>query len=254
MTDGAAATTSDDFLNGRLTLRQPARGFRAGVDAVLLAAATPAVAGQSVLELGCGVGTAALCLGWRVPGLALTGVEVQPDYAALARENAAANGQTLEVVTADLRALPPGVRQRRFDHVICNPPYFERSAGTAARDAGRDIALAGDTPLADWIDVAARRLAPRGRLTLIQRIERLPEVLGALTGRIGSVVVRPLMARPGQPPELFLLGAVKDGRAPFRLSAPFLTHDGTRHQHDAESYTPAMREILREGAPLGLDG
>ena len=81
----ADADLSDDkFLMGRLRLLQPLRGYRAATDPVLLAAACPATPGQSVLDLGCGAGAAALCLATRVPGLALAGLEVQPEYADLA--------------------------------------------------------------------------------------------------------------------------------------------------------------------------
>ena len=103
---GPAELTEDGFLGGRLSLLQPARGYRAGVDPVFLAAATPARPGQSVLDLGCGVGTAALCLGARVPDLSLAGLERQPDYAALARENATRNGIPLTVIEGDLPARP----------------------------------------------------------------------------------------------------------------------------------------------------
>lgn len=219
---------------------------------MLLAAATSAQPGQTVLELGCGVGTAALCLMARVPDLTVTGVEVQPDYAALAEANAAANGMALEVITADLAALPADLRQRGFDHVIANPPYYDRAASTAATDPGRDVALAGDTPLADWIAVAARRLRPGGQLTLIQRIARLPEVLTALEGRVGSVVLRPLAPRGGRAATLFVLGARKGGRAAFHLSAPLVLHDGPVHGHDGEDYSPLARAILRDGAALPL--
>jgi SAM-dependent methyltransferase len=107
-----AATTADGFLGGRLLIHQPVAGYRAGTDAVLLAAAVPARAGDRVLELGCGVGTAALCLMARVPGLSVTGVERQPDYADLARRNASENGLPLQVVTADLARLPAGCAAR----------------------------------------------------------------------------------------------------------------------------------------------
>ena len=102
----AADTTRDAFLGGRVTALQPRRGFRASTDAVFLAAACPAQPGARVLELGCGVGVPALCLAARVPGLGLTGVEQQACYAELARRNAALNDAALEVVTADLAALP----------------------------------------------------------------------------------------------------------------------------------------------------
>ena len=95
--------TRDAFLGGALSVWQPRRGYRAGIDPVLLAAAVPAVAGQSVLELGCGAGVASLCLGRRVPGLVLHGVEIQQDYANLARRNGAENDIGLTVTTADLR-------------------------------------------------------------------------------------------------------------------------------------------------------
>jgi len=119
--------TCDAFLGGKLHLWQPrrGRGYRAGVDPVLLAASIEATAGQSVLELGCGVGAAVLCLGARVPGLTLTGCELQPAYAELARRN---GGAALEVVEADLTDMPLHLRQRQFDHVLANPPYFDRAA------------------------------------------------------------------------------------------------------------------------------
>ena len=152
------------FLGGKLHLWQPVKGYRAGVDPVLLAASVPATSGQSVLELGCGAGAAILCLAARVPGLQMCGVELQPPYAGLARRNAADNSITLEVATADLGALPTELKQRQFDHVIANPPYYRAGAHSPAHDSGRSVALGEQTPLANWIDVATKRLAPRGYL------------------------------------------------------------------------------------------
>lgn len=242
----------DDFLGGRVRAWQPRRGYRAGVDPVLLAAAVHAYAGQSVLELGCGVGVASLCLAARVPELTLTGVELQPAYADLARRNAVENDAPLAVVTADLRSLPADLRQKRFHHVIMNPPYFDRSAGTAATDQGRDTALGGDTPLADWLETGARRLGPKGYLTLIQRMERLPEVLAALNGRLGSLVVCPIAGRANRPPELFLLRARQEGRAAFRMAPTLVMHAGDVHQGHVESYTAAIRAVLRNGVSLDI--
>lgn len=246
------ALSCDDFLGGLVRAWQPRKGYRAGVDPVLLAASVRAKPGQSVLELGCGVGVASLCLAARVPGLALTGVELQPDYADLARRNATENAAPFAVVTADLRQLPADLRQKRFDHVIMNPPYFDRTAGTAAANPGRDMALGGDTPLANWLDIGARRLGPRGYLTLIQRMERLPEVLIALVGRLGSVVVRPIAGRENRAPELFLLQARQEGRAAFRMESQLVMHVGATHAGDVESYTPTVRDILRNGAALDI--
>lgn len=242
--------THDRFLGGRLTLAQPRRGYRAGVDPVLLAASVPAKPGESVLDLGCGVGAAALCLGRRVAGLRLTGVERQADYAALARDNAARNGLDFTVHTADLTDLPETVRAESFDHVIMNPPYYLAQHATKSADSGRAGALFEETPLALWIEVATRRLTPGGLLTVIQKAERLQGVLAALPDRLGSVLVQPLASRPGRDASLVLLRARKGGRSAFRLAAPILMHAGDAHLTDGDDYRPKISAVLRAGAPL----
>ncbi len=244
------ALSRDAFLGGLVHIWQPRRGYRAGIDPVLLAASVPAVAGQSVLELGCGVGVASLCLSARVPELQLHGVEIQGEYAALARRNWLENTAPFTVTEADLRALPDVLRMQSFDHVIMNPPYFDRADGTGSDDPGRDIALGGDTALADWLEVSARRLGPKGVLTMIQRIDRLPEVLAGLQGRLGSQIVLPLAARDGVAAELFILQARKSGRAPFRFAPQLMLHNGIEQTRDGEKYSPIVTEILRNGAAL----
>ena len=245
--------TTDAFLNGKVHVLQPRKGFRSGIDAVLLAAAVPAKSGESVLELGCGVGVAALCLHARVPGLALQGVELQGDYAALARRNVTANNAQMQIVSADLRALPTDLRQMQFDHVMMNPPYFARAKGSAADDLGRDVALAGETPLTDWLDVGLKRLAPKGTLTVIQHITRLPDVLGHLAAPLGSIVAQPIAGRSGTAPNLFILQGRHSGRAPFRLKQTLVLHEGAEHMGDRESYTPETRAVLRDGAALNIN-
>ena len=239
--------TCDAFLGGKLHLLQPQNGYRAGVDPVLLAATVPAVSGDRVLDLGCGVGAAALCLGTRVPGLVLTGIEMQPDYAELARRNGKG---TFEVITADLADLPLDVRQRQFDHVLANPPYFDRSAGRAASDEGREAALGETTPLTDWVKIAAKRLAPKGLAHFIHRAERLPEILNTMTGRLGSIEVLPLSARLGRAPERVIVRGRKNGRGAFKLHAPLVLHEGDHHAKDGDSYVPRVDAALRSGAAL----
>lgn len=250
MAFGAEDLTTDAFLGGRLTLRQPRAGYRAGVDPVLLAAAVPARAGDSVLELGCGGGAAALCLGRRIPGALLTGLEVQAAYAALARENAGANGIAMEVIEGDVARMPAALRARSFDHVLANPPYFRREAGTRAGDAGREAAMGEAVPLAVWIEAGMRRLRPDGRFTLIQVAERLPDLLEGFGGRCAGITVLPVVPRAGREAARVILTAVKGGRAPFRLLSPLVLHEGAAHLRDGEDYAPAVRAVLREGAAL----
>ena len=246
----AVDLTDDGFLGGRLRVLQPRLGYRAATDPVLLAAAVPVRAGQSVLELGCGAGVAALCLLVRVPGVRVAGLERQAGYADLARRNAARNALSLTVEDGDLAAMPPALRAAAFDHVIVNPPYFPPGGGTAARDSGREAALREATPLAAWLDAATRRLIPGGHLTVIHAADRLPDLLAACDGRLGSLTLLPLAPREGRAATRVILQARKGGRGAFRLLAPFVLHLGPAHDGDRDSFTPTARAILRDGAAL----
>ena len=239
--------THDAFLGGRLRLWQPRQGYRAGMDAVLLAASVPATPGQRVLELGCGVGTAILCLGARVAGLDLTGVERDAGFAALARRN---GGDQLEVVVADLTKLPLDLRQRQFDHVLANPPYFDRRASVASDDPAREAAHGADTPVSAWVKTAAKRLAPKGQAHFIHRTEALPEMIRALPHEMGSIEVLPLAARANRMPDRMILRARKNGRGAFRLHPALILHEGDSHQQDGDSYVASIAAVLREGAAL----
>jgi tRNA1Val (adenine37-N6)-methyltransferase len=240
--------SDDKFLCGRLRLLQPLQGYRAATDPVLLAAACPAEPGRAVLDLGCGAGAAVLCLGQRVPGLSLSGLELQPAYADLARRNAERNGISLDVHEGDVARMPKALR-RDFDHVMANPPYYH-AGGSPSPVAARARAMQVATPLADWVAAATRRLRPGGWLTLICGADGLPEVLAALAPKLGSTAVLPLAARTDRPALRVIVQARKGGRAPFRLLAPFLVHQGPAHDGDRESYTPAANAVLRDGADL----
>ena len=240
--------TDDGFLGGRLRILQPRQGYRAGVDPVFLAAAVPAKAGQTVLELGTGVGTAILCLAVRVRGLSLSALELQPDYSEIARRNALNNGIGIEIETGDLTRMPAALKSRRFDHVLMNPPYFHGAHRTPASDPGREAALSEATDLADWCGAGLRRLAPGGRLTVIQAAERLPDLLAALAPHAGTLEVRPLAPRLGRPAHRVIVAAARGGRG-FALHPPTILHGGAAHSDDAPDYAPAVEAVLRDGAP-----
>ncbi|MFT4716175.1 MAG: tRNA1Val (adenine37-N6)-methyltransferase [Paracoccaceae bacterium] len=244
------ALSCDGFLDGKLSVLQPKQGYRAATDPVFLAASVNANVGQSVLELGCGAGVALLCLGARVSGLGLTGVELQPDYADLARRNAVKNEQDLKIINADLSDLPPDLRQVSFDHVIANPPYLGSNSGSVAQDAGKNTAFREETPLAEWIDTGIRRLTPGGYLTLIHLVERLPELLANLDRRVGNIEVKPLAPRLNRAAGRVIIRARKGGGGAFRLHPPFVVHRGDQHDGDRENLSELASDILRNGAAL----
>ena len=240
----------DDFLGGRLKILQSRCGYRAGVDPVLLAASVPAAPGDSVLDMGCGVGVASLCLGARVPNLALSGLELQTDYAVLARKNASANGQGMNVTIGNVADMPEDLRQQQFTHIISNPPYFNRKSGSPAPDERREAALGEAVPLAIWVRAAAKRAAPKGTVTFIHRAERAPDLISEMMQYLGSLELMPLIPRKGRAARLFLLRGRKGGRADFRLHDGWVMHAGAAHDGDRENYAKATASVLRDGAAL----
>lgn len=244
--------TEDTLLGGRVRLLQPERGYRVSTDAVLLAAAVPARAGQSVLELGSGGGGALLCLAARVEGLSLEGLEREWAWPELAAQNAHLNGVALQVHLGDVSAPPGALKRRSFDHVMANPPYYPDAASMAASDALRDRAHRADVALAAWVRTGLARLRPGGWLTMIQRTERLPEILSALVGPAGDVSVLPLAGRRDRDAKRVIVRARKGVRGPFRLAQPFVLHAGAVHVTDGDDFTPEAAAVLREGAGLPL--
>lgn len=245
-----AETTCNAFLGGKVQILQPVRGYRAGLDPVLLAASVPAQAGQSVLELGCGVGTVSLCLGARVQGLEISAVELQPEFADLAKRNATQNQQHVQVYAGDLADMPGPLRAQSFDHVVANPPFFQRDQGRSSPDPSRETGRGEAAPLSLWVSVAARRLRPGGMLSFVHRAERLPDLVKACDDILGSIEVLPLQPRTGRIAKLVILRARKGGRTAFRLHAPITLHQGSHHMRDGDDYTPLITSVLRNGAAL----
>jgi tRNA1Val (adenine37-N6)-methyltransferase len=236
-------TTDGTLLGGRLRYAQPARGFRSGIEPVLLAAAVPARPGERVLEGGSGAGAALLCLAARVGGLCGVGVERDPGLAALLRQNARANGfTTILPVAGDVLSLP---LRGLFAHSFANPPYHD-AAGTppGSGQAGAKQAAAGR--LADWAAALGSVLRQRGTLSLILPPARLEEALaGCARAGCGSVRLLPLWPHRGEPAKLMLLNAVRGGREKLTVLAGLVLHQ------ERGGFTPEAEACLRAGH--GLD-
>jgi tRNA1(Val) A37 N6-methylase TrmN6 len=236
--------TEDALLGGRVKLLQPRRGYRVAVDAVLLAAAIDATAGDRVLDLGAGVGAVGLCLAARVPACDVTGVELQPALAGLAERNAGLNGLSGRVRTIihDL-AHPLPLDPSTFDHVATNPPYLAATIADPSPDISKALAtVESSVDLGRWLAVAARAAKPAGTLVLIHRSDRLEEIAHHLD-RLGwgDLVVKRL-----RPSARVLVRARRCATASRRRAADLVLHRPDGH------YTEAAEAILRHAAPLAF--
>jgi tRNA1(Val) A37 N6-methylase TrmN6 len=242
------ATTEDGLLNGRIRLRQMARGYRAGLDAALLAAACDAKPGQRAIEAGCGPGGALLAAAARRPEVSFTGVERDPRAAALARENAALNGleTRVSVVEGDVALRFSGLGLEPFDAAMANPPFFDDPEALRGPSPERRAAWMADDGLEAWIGFLSKAVREGGSITVIHRADRLGDILALLAPKAGSVQVRPIHPFAEEPAKRVLVRAVKTGKAPLRLLPPLILHD-----RDGGKHRPEVEAILRGEADLG---
>lgn len=223
--------TEDAFLGGQLRLRQPKSGHRAGHDAMLLAAATPAKAGDRVVELGAGVGAAGLAVARRAGGIALVLVEIDSELAGLARYNAAANTIAAEAIVLDVASAAAafaaaGLVPDSVDVVLMNPPFNDSARHRASPDKARAIAhVADQSTLESWVHAARRLLKSGGVLSLIWRADGIAEVLASLQRGFGSLAILPVHGDAGNPAIRILVRATKGGKAPTRILAALVLND-----------------------------
>jgi len=244
------ATTADSLLGGKVVFYQPAEGYRAAIDPVLLAAAVPARAGDHVLDLGAGAGAASLCLARRVPEAYVTGLEIDPALISIARTNAAENGfgERLAFVVGNVAAPPAALRAESFDAVMLNPPYRAEGSGTASPDAMKQRANAevGEADLRVWLAAALELVKPKGSIVLIHRADRLDEIMALLSGKAGETAVLPFWPQAGKPAKRMILRARKGIRTGATMLPGLVLHGGDG------KYTPEAEAVLRDGAALGF--
>jgi len=233
------------LLGGRVRLRQPARGYRAGMDAALLAAAAGAEAGERVIEAGCGAGAVLMQMAARAPGAALTGVERDPAMAALARDNAALNGAQATILQGDVAAGFRALGLEPFDRAVSNPPFFDDPGALRAPAPGKHGAWMADDGLGAWTRFLLKAVREGGRIVIIHRADRLADLLALLGETAGSFSVRPVHPFADEPAKRVLVQAIKTGKAPLRLLPPLVLHDRSGGKH-----TPEAEAILRGQAAL----
>ncbi|MBX9615805.1 MAG: methyltransferase [Caulobacteraceae bacterium] len=243
----AADVVENAILGGKLRLLQPTRGYRAGMDAALLAAALPAGPNDRVLEAGCGAGAALLQIAVRCPDTRLVGLERDSSAAALARRNATLNGadDRIKIITGDVAAGFAALEHPPFDWAVSNPPFFDDETTLRAPAPAKRGAWIADDGLGVWTEFLTRSVKDGGGVVVIHRADRLADLLALLGTRCGSFAIRPIQPFADQPAKRVLVHARKAGRGPLRLLPALILHDRSGSKH-----TPEADAILRGEAGL----
>lgn len=240
-------TKEDRLMDGRVRVVQPVRGYRAGLDAGLLAAACPAAPGERVIEAGCGAGAVLCQVAVRQPGVRLLGLERDPAAAALARASLALNGleDRARVVEGDVAAGFRALGEPTLDWALSNPPFFDDPRALRAPDPAKRGAWIADDGLAAWTGFLLKAVREGGSVVMIHRADRLAELLALLGTKAGSFQIRPIQPFADAPAKRLVIRAVKTGKAPLRLLPPLVLH-----RRGETAYTPEAHAILRGDAPL----
>ena len=238
------------LLHGRVELLQPKIGFHASIDSVFLAAAVPIVEKAHILDVGCGVGSAGLCVLARTRDMRLTGIDIQPELIELAKQNAVLNEieSLCRFVHGDIRT-ETDIVDNAFSSVLMNPPYQE--GGTHTPSPTRNKALshgeeASGATLEDWVKYAHRKLKQAGTLVMIHRADRMSEIVAVLERRrwFGSLVIYPLFSRAGDDAKRVIITARKERFAPMALKTGMVIHEADG------KYTEAAQRVLSAAEAL----
>jgi tRNA1(Val) A37 N6-methylase TrmN6 len=237
MAEANPAQTLDAFHRGDFWLVQPkGAGHRAGMDAMMLAAAVPSAFAGRLADFGAGAGAAGLAVASRCPKATVTLVESAPEMAHFAALTLAHPGNThleqrASLLVADVGLIgrareKAGLADGSFDYVIMNPPF------NAARDRPTPDALKHkahvmqDGLFEAWIRSAAAVVRPRGGLAIIARPVSLTPILAALSGRFGSAEIVPVQPHAETPAIRIVVRARRASRGALSLMPPLVLHDG----------------------------
>ena len=237
-------TVTSDILGNRLQLAHLKDGFQTSIDSVLVAAACPIKSGQSLLDLGCGIGSAGLCVAERVQNIQLTGIDIQPEVIELAIENAKSNEKQASFISGDVRDYK---EQNLYDHIICNPPYLESGKHLRSPEESKATAMGhSEASLEDWVKTAHRALKPHGCLTLIHRADQIDKILQCYERRFGGIEIIPLWPYKDQEAKRIIIRALRDRKTPTRIHAGLILHQ------EGGDYTMEAQDILAHMKGLNL--
>ncbi len=239
--------TEDSLMGGKVLLKQPVGAYRVAIDPIFLAAAVHAKPGDTVLDIGAGVGAASLCLARRLDGIKVIGLELQREYVRLAAENVKLNHlqDRVEILCGNLLKAPPRLAAGTFTHVMTNPPYVEHDKGRPSPNPlKRHANIEDSASFSEWANFCLLMVKPKGTITFIHRADRLDHILSFFAGKLGGIHIYPLWPGHGKAAKRVVVTGVKSSGANLTL------HQGMLLHHQDGKFTREAEAILRDGESL----
>jgi len=203
-------------------------GFSFGTDAVLLSGFIRCRKRSVGVELGTGTGIIPILLSIHKDFQKIYALEIQPEYAELARENVSLNHMEdqIEVIEGDLKEASRLV-PAPCDFVFSNPPYMKKNSGKINDTEAKCIARHEiSCDIYDVCRSASSLLQDKGDFFCVYRMQRLCDLLDAM--RQNSLEPKdliPVISTPNGEPYLVLVRAVKGAASDLRCRSPFWIQD-----------------------------
>lgn len=233
------------FYKDQVRIDQPQKGYRAGLDAAVLAACVDAKNGSKILELGSGSGAVMLLADFRVKNLRFTGLENNPDMVALSRQNASQH-MNVEITEGSVVDLPKSWHLQ-FDQVISNPPFFDNINAIRMSDE-KAPSFVSDYGLDEWISAMLKALKPRGYGTIIYRSDGLEKILHTLFGKAGRIKILPIHPFKNEPAKRVLIQFRKGVKSESAILPPLILHDRSSENR----FTDDAAKILCGEMPIDM--
>ena len=226
--------TEDSILDGKIKLYQPKHGYRIAIDPILLASTVELENRQTVLDVGCGVGTISLILKYMDNSQTITSIDIDPNMTELCEKNSKANLLPLNIINSPIS--PQLLRNKNFDTVVTNPPFYNSEN---FRSSGKKLTANFETvSLNEWISFCLKRLTPNGNVYIIHIPERLGNILESLGNLVGKIEVFPIYSHQNEPAKRIIVKCRKSSREPLKILPGLVSH------RDNNEYTEDMKLIL----------
>lgn len=241
--DNITNYTKDKFLGGKILISQPKKGFRTSIDSIFLSAAVNLKKNNSILELGCGVGTIMCCLKERERNISVYGVELQKKYAEFAKKNLKDNNFEGKIFNSNIINLPNEILKKSFDHIIFNPPYLKKDTILESTINEKKISIKeSEVMLDDWIKIALKRCVNGGQINFVHRVERLSEILHLIGDKAGCIKILPIFSNKNKNSNRIIITAKKGSKSNLKIMPPLIVHKLKKNK-----YTKTAKKILYDG-------
>ena len=248
MSKNILEVSKNKILDGSISLFQPKKGFRVGIDSILLSSSIKNY--SNCMEFGTGSGVILLCLSKKFPNSKIIGVEKNIELVELAKKNLLENNinnKNTKVICNDLLDQPfLKEYNNKFDRVIMNPPYFNLNKVIKSNNKLKASARY-EININQWFLAAYKKLKPKGYMNFVFRSENLDLILSKLYTSWGDIKVFPLWPKAKVKSKLMIVQARKDANSGVQILPGLILHNNDG------SYTDECNSILNNKSNIQLD-